>query len=72
VLQQQVPSVGGLAYALTGLGALSVGVAPGGLGGLLSDVGRRAGAARASWTARAAVPALRAEDTRELVGATSR
>jgi branched-chain amino acid transport system permease protein len=72
VLQQQVPSVGGLAYAVTGLGALSVGLAPGGLGGLVSDLGRRLEAVPGRLAARAAVPALRAEDNRELVGATGR
>jgi branched-chain amino acid transport system permease protein len=40
VVQQQVPSLGGLAYAITGLGALTLGVAPGGLGGLLADLPR--------------------------------
>jgi branched-chain amino acid transport system permease protein len=72
VLQQQVPSVGGLAYAITGVGALSVGLAPGGLGGLVSDLGRRFDATRPRRAARTAVPALRADDTRELVGAAGR
>jgi branched-chain amino acid transport system permease protein len=72
VLQQQVPSVGGLAYALTGLGALAIGRAPGGLGGLLSDLGRRVDRGRATRTPRAVVPALLADEGRELAGATSR
>ena len=41
VLQQQVPSLGGLAYLITGIAALSVGSAPGGVGGALSDLGQR-------------------------------
>jgi branched-chain amino acid transport system permease protein len=40
VIQQQVPSLGGLAYAVTGLGALTLAYAPGGLGGFLADLPR--------------------------------
>jgi branched-chain amino acid transport system permease protein len=40
VVQQQVPSLGGLAYAVTGLGALTLGVAPGGVGGFLAELPR--------------------------------
>ena len=41
VLQQQVPSLGGIAFLVTGIAALSVGSAPGGIGGALSDLGHR-------------------------------
>ncbi|MGB8651158.1 MAG: ABC transporter permease [Mycobacteriales bacterium] len=66
VLQQQVPSLGGLAYFVTGIGALSVGLAPGGVGGVVSDLGYRLGAARLL-----RVPALVLPDagSKELVGA---
>ena len=40
VVQQQVPSLGGLAYAVTGLGALALGYAPAGLGGFLAELPR--------------------------------
>jgi len=72
VLQQQVPAIGGLAYVITGLAALSVGLAPGGLGGLVSDVGRRLERWTPPRAARTGVPVLRADDGRELAGATGR
>jgi branched-chain amino acid transport system permease protein len=62
VLQQHVPSLGGLAFLLTGVAALSVGRAPGGLGGLLSDLGGRR-------RVRVRVLDLRVDDSRGLVGA---
>ncbi|MCU1603161.1 MAG: inner-rane translocator, partial [Frankiales bacterium] len=40
VVQQQVPSLGGLAYAVTGLGALTLAYAPGGVGGFLAELPR--------------------------------
>ena len=41
VLQQQLPGLGGVAYLVTGIAALSVGSVPGGVGGALSDLGTR-------------------------------
>lgn len=41
VLQQQVPSLGGLAFLVTGIAALSVGSNPGGVVGAVSALGRR-------------------------------
>jgi branched-chain amino acid transport system permease protein len=61
VLQQRVPALAGLAFLVTGIAALSVGRNPGGLGGLLSDLGSR----RASTP-----PTVPSGRTRELVGAT--
>ena len=64
VLQQQVPSLGGLAYLVTGIAALSVGSAPGGLGGALSDLGHRLARRR-----RVVTPAAPARPvSRELAG----
>lgn len=61
VLQQQVPSLGGLAFLITGIAALSVGSNPGGIGGALSDLGRRLSRRRDRSTA--------TEPDRELVDA---
>ncbi|MGZ6827101.1 MAG: branched-chain amino acid ABC transporter permease, partial [Mycobacteriales bacterium] len=63
VLQQRVPSLAGLAFLVTGVAALSVGRNPGGLGGLLSDLGARRPGLR--------VPQVRPTESRELVGARS-
>lgn len=49
VIQQQVPSLGGLVYLVTGLAALSVGRLPHGLGGMVSDLGRRTTLPAVSW-----------------------
>jgi branched-chain amino acid transport system permease protein len=75
VLQQQVPALGGVAYLVTGIAALSVGSVPAGVGGAVSDLGKRLRAQGAVGSVRHAEghsPVGRVEspvESKELVGA---